>query len=657
MSDAAKDSTIRILDIVNSRIYLSAGYSGLVHSSGSLGPASITLTDANTLDAHHIYSFEEATPTELWIANSKVEVSSNIFRAVNGVDPATFNSKTTPLTLKLSVATIIGPENALAQSYDPNGCVNLDLKNSVVKNLEINCNAIKSIDSKDRCTYSVSGTTFRDNHLCVSGVAGSVGPSFSEVGIVVSMPPIAPVMTVFNNVDIKSNTWTILTTATRPSDSPVTVESPNAAPAAPAVPFLLTGVNTFTSTISAQYLTLDAGALARFDRVLLDTNSEILLRDKSTFASGANIYAHDLSSPISFKMDGPGSAIVDMRSLEWYLIVRPDPVSIASGAPLLNMGPGVTLNLPADSTFFKMFLQVPWNKTLLGDPRAGARYLLTNNAAFSRSEPRYRYQFKSGNYNFDAWSEPNYHVCPTCSKVYFGLSESTIIPVNAPITVTPTFSAPSSSDDCRGYAPSTQGWVCRLGSWRHDGDWLVTDNVTLIGSSIYTTKFYVEGALTFSPGSSITLVGKGAGLSVRRCATITNPHQILIDYASGWPNYSGWLHFVLDQSPSCDAVGYLIPVTVIPPPLNPTICDYVVIVPKSYGGTGLQLDFTYEHRKCSKLPNKTIFIIIGVVAGIFVIAGIIIGLVVFFRRRSDAAKTRSLNGGFSSDYEPLINNH
>lgn len=592
------------------------------------------------------------------ISNSKIGVISNIFKSTNGVDPITFNSEVKPLTLTVSQATIKGPVNSFAQIYDTNGCVNLDVSISTITNLDINCNAPTSVNAKDRCTYSVRSTTFRDNRLCVSGTGStSKTPRWDEVGIVVSTPPIAPVMTLFNNIVTKSNTWTILTTVTRqPSDSPTAVVPIASSPSSNNVPFLLAGSSKLTGTVSAQYLTLETSAQVTFDRIMLDADSKILLRDGSSLISGRNIQSHLISSPASFNMDGTGFATVDLRSLEWYLTVYPDPVSIANNAPLLSLGAGVSMLLPVDTSFFKMFLQVNWNKTLLGAPEVGKAYVLTNNAIFSRNDPGYHYQFTSGTYTFDGWAEPN-NLCANCRTVFFGLPRSGVVPVYlppAPITITPVKTPQSNIDDCRGWAPSSQGWVCRRGSWEHDGDWHVTSNVTLVGSGSGPTKFNVKGALTFAPYTSINIAGSTAGLVVKSCAEITNPHQILLDYASGYPyGRIAWTHFVLDQSYNCAVRGATIPFTVLTPPADPKSCDFVLVKPENYGSTGLMVSFSVQERSCPK-DNKLVYIIIGIVGGVLVLAGII-GLVIFIKRRRDA-KARSHNGGFSSDYEPLINN-
>lgn len=632
----------------------------------------IALNRADTHDAHHIYSFDELSPTALSIVKSKVNVISNVFLSVNGVDPISFNAQAKPLDLTVSEATITGPKNALAQAYDPHGCVNVNMMDSVVSNLDINCNAPSSGNLKDRCTYDMSGMTLRDNHLCVYGSAGSMStPRWYQVAIVVSMPPIAPIMTVFGNFTTTSSTWTILTTS-KHQDATSAVDGSTSkhqlVAASPSIPFLISGDTWISDSVLAKYLTLETGASATFDQIVLDSNSQVLMRDGSSLLC-SYIGGPTIRSPASFIMDGAGNATVDVRASQSHFTVYPYAATIATDrAPLINLGTGVKMLLPVDYNFFTLFLRISWNSTLLGEPQDGRAYVLVNNAVFhGEKEPGHRYRFTSaGGYTFDAWSEPN-HNCAECRTILFGLPGAGIpifSPPKSPSSPSSPSSPPSLSPSnpsispggCRGYAPESQGWVCRSdGNWGHPGDWRVLTNASLLASDS-SSFFYVHGSLSFAPGCSVTMIGTGS-LNLDRCATITSPQQLRLDYSSsGYPTRFSNIHIVLIQDTSCQgAVGAQIPYTILPPPPNPKVCDVVTIKPVNYLYTGLELDFTVESRECRGERNLPLIlgIVFGVLGGIAVTAGVV-SIIIYAKRRRDVKSQQQ--GGFASDYEPLINN-
>ena len=185
----------------NSQISLSNEYSGLIRSIGGVDLDRILINFSNISDAHSLFTFEGVVAARLWFLQSNATVGSHVFKSLNGIDPESFNSSLTHLRLRVSGGSLRGPPNALAQAFDPNGCVEIDFFGAaVISNLDLNCNSPYSLDPKDRCEIEMTGANLIDNRFCVFNNTAQMAIFWTKMNITVTTPLLAPVMTWIRDV-------------------------------------------------------------------------------------------------------------------------------------------------------------------------------------------------------------------------------------------------------------------------------------------------------------------------------------------------------------------------------------------------------------------------------------------------------------------------
>lgn len=619
---------------------------------------------SNITDAYSIFTFEDSVSARLWFSKSNATVASHVFKSLNGIDASTFNSSITHLRLRVDGGSLQGPPNALAQSFDPNGCIDLDFfDDALISNLDINCNSPSSRSPKDRCEYSFTGATLLDNRLCVFNNTDTTAIFWTHMNITVTTPLLAPVMTWLRDVlPIYPGPNYFLTlprqsTGSSPSniDSDVSTSSRDSG-----ISFLFSGniVCSTTESFVTNGLTLDTNAT--LDITGATFSGQIFLRSGSSIFSTSMIGPqYTFQGPVSFLMDGPGTATIFMKNMlqQPSFIVVPDRESILAGSPTIHTGDGVFIKTGWNpNAFMTAFLDIRWNTTVLGglEPANDTEYRLIDKVIFDFPSTGSGYYVKhaDGDYRFTAWTDQtsacgDYYTKVECLSITYG-SVSSFAPFLAPEspgsptsplspvpevapTSTPVTSPPVRASFCAG--PSSMrsyNFFCMNGEWHRFGNWEVTQEVRFTSDS---APIVIDGNVSFANGGSIHLTGKDSGMLIKGCIT-SNANNLYLDYTSGWPKLQGWTQVAITQQASCIITAPSIPYTV----LEPKSCIGVKIIPALHTSNGLTIRFTLNTTKCN------IIIGLGVLGGCAALLLIVCLLYCCVNRKK---------GGESNSYVPL----
>ena len=695
ITDSATSKTVTSFKVDHSVIGLDYNFVGLISVSSGLRIETVSVVSSTIAYARAIITYEKPMPTVVSLKDSHVTVGSNVIKSTTPIDPLTFNSKTSAMSVKVDSGTLRGATGSLANLYDDNACADFEVSTSEISNLAFGCSgAYNSTKDTDRCSYNWMISRFTDSRICLANrAAGSADFSAMDLKFFVSVPTLAPVMTHFQNVTfdtmlVSASFETVAreTTASAlrrvdpipepieappavavPTEAPieapiaaapvaVPVASPVAAPvaspvASSGIAFLFSGAVSFDSStevnIASSSLVLSPQASLSASEVSF--TGFVTFGDKSTI-SGSRFLT--LRAPLTFS--GPGS----IRALYGATII-PDAHTTVPGVPIISFVNGATFKaLEYPLYFLSTHLYIKWPKNM--NPGSDT-YTALNSVVAVSPWTTTRYSAQKTNYQFTVWASSTPACGENCADIKVALS-SVVAPGNAPsapaprsrvpysrLPVGPPSTAPYTSPAlgyCIGSVPLN--FVCREGVWTHSGDWTVYYAVTIDGDDSIS-PIQVNGNVTIKIGGSLTFLGNKATLKVSGCVTAPTSTSIFLDYSSGWPKTESWTQEVIRLSSNCRIPGGSLPFTVRVP--DTERCRTFTAHPQGFLNS-LTVSWTTSRAKCH-LP-----LIIGLSVGAVVVVAIG-SIIAFFiiRSRRAAAARRAINGGFSSDYEPLMNDH
>lgn len=658
------------MNIVDSNVQLANGFSGLVYSTGGSGPSRVVLSRSQVTQPFALVTFKDTTATNLDIRESTVTLAENIFKSRYGVDPAVFDSSKAPLNLFVYGSTVTGKtgtaglRTTFAPVYDLNGCANVAFSNASVSNLDINCNSPNSNLVKDRCTYEFLFANMTDNHLCIFAGRETEFPVL-ETNFLISSPTKAPVMTWIRDVTLSQALRTSFKSLPR-VDTPAAEGSDPISPFVAAlqdIPFLFSGRVKFDilAEIWLNKFTLSAGAVMDVVQVTF-SNAAISMRHGASITATTSRAEFTFDGHTSITMDGPGNATIRAdRSYSPNVRINVDRWTMLQALPIVDCGAGVLFFGPRLDWFANIFLTIDWNTTrTISLPPTTSAYPLISNAVFATTNAQnLRYKVRSlGGFNFTAWHQfdDKYNYCGPfpCGTVKFGLekyfpvtsdSPSTTIPVDTKPVASPKANSPSSSHCYGGSDLFRLGFSCVNGGWYYSGNWTVSEHVRIEAQA---SPVYINGDVNFAGGGEIILTGEHAGIQLAGCLYSPAQPVIVLDYSDGWPKKEHWYQEAIVQSTNCKAERINIPWTME----GPGGCISWMATPGHWMTNGLYINWRTNKNHCM----NTLALGLGVGIGVVLLIGA--GFGVFFcvrRRRAAAAERKERLGGFSSDYEPLVN--
>lgn len=669
MPGAASSSTKKLptFTIDNSTVQLSADLSGLVFSAGGSGPSTVAIKQSQVTTPFALVTFNETTATKLRITSSTIISAEKIFKSLRGIDASNFDSSVAPLALVISSSTVTGRSTGLlTQVYDPNACVNLDFFNSSVSFLDMNCNSPNSLATKDRCSYEFASSTLTDNRICIFGVHYSPIPMLETKFIVSANPTRAPVMTWLRNVEIEQALGTVFKAIAQTPTGSSALKAGNtgsslAPPSLESTPFLFSGRVAFDTLAEVWFnrFTLDVGAKLDVPEATF-SEAVIKMRNASSITSTDSRTQYLFDGHCDFSMDSPGNATIRIDSaVSPRIQINVDRWTILNTLPVVQVSQGIIFIAPYPQYFLSSYLTVNWgtNRTLSLHPSNKA-YPLISNAVFSTIDSRFRYAVANslGGYNFTAWVTPYAHYCDqhVCSDVtfgdarYFPARDNTPVPppLNVMPTAPPKAAAPKSgTSHCYGGQTLYSNFACVNGAWYHQGNLTLDERIFVV---IDSSPVYVNGDINFAAGGFLTLAGEHAGIQLSGCFNSPKEPVVTLDYSAGWPNKERWYQEAIVQSPRCKADRHHIPYDIV----TPGGCKSWQSGAAAYMTNGLYINWTLNSSGCANV------LAIGLGVGFGVLALIVAGVLIFVcvrRRRAAAAERKERLGGFTSDYEPLVN--
>ena len=429
-----------------------------------------------------------------------------------------------------------------------------------------------------------------------------------------------------------------------------------AAPVASGIAFLFSGRISFddSSSVIFSASSLVLSPLATISVATIDIKGFVTFGDGSKITGPRFLTFY---APLTFS--GPGSICSSFG-----VSIVPDVPSTVPGVPIISFVNGAIFRVAESPLYFlATHLYIKWPKTSAAP--LPETYTVFNSVVADYPWGTRRYSAQETNYQFTAWASSTPACGETCGTVMFALS-SVVAPGDAPsappstspsttpitrvpVTITPnspppTTKAPSTGGTCTGFVPSN--FACVQGVWTYNGNWIINSKAELDGTNT-VSPIYVNGNVTIQSGGSLYFRGNLATLRVSGCVTAPI-NSIFLDYTKGWPSGTeSWTQEVIRISSDCPVKGYNLPFNI----LKHNGCRTFTAQPQSFLNS-LTISWTTSSSKC-KLP-----LIIGIIVGTVVLAGVggLIAFLVVRHRRASAAK-RNGNGGFSSDYEPLMSDH
>ena len=618
---------------------------------------------------------------KLSLNNANVEVTGRVFDPLFGIDPISFDSSVSKLSLKLFQSSMKGPVGGFAQVVDSNACVAIDFLGAEVSNMVINCNSPESTKPKDRCSWSAWSSNFTDSRVCVLGQPSDEVTMFSTQ-FIAHKPLIAPLMYWFRNITI-TGADTVLRTVEAPSATSSSSSTNDAA----SVAFLLSNKITF-----------DTGASLVADGMVMDTGAELVVAE-ATFSGESTLRAGSVIRPSGYtrftfnspvKFSGEGQVRLPNSGKSTFVA----SASTLAGQPMITSDPNVIINVNSAQVFFAATgVAVQWSEALLGSaPQPNQVFNLVDNLQFSTAAGTGSYKIGEASYPFYIWGSQG-RCNDACFAMKFGLTSPA--PVAPPPTATAPVSAPKSSPvsapksspvsapksspvsapqaspptpisaptpfapspigtpsttapfalpptrggNCFGLVPT--GFQCEQGRWVYHGTWDVNFEVKIPSD---TSPIYVNGDIRFGALGRINFIGPDAGLYSSGCIRGASEYNIYLDYSAGWPKgRNEWAQpvIVLLGRPDCNYFGEHIPFSWV----RPGSCKSSLVVPRSYSkAAGLVVDFTLTSGTCN--------LALGLGIGLGALALIIVAVIAVVVWKRFRAKKEDVRG---PDYEPLLN--
>ena len=670
--------TIKSFSVDNSLIFLTPSFSGLLKlSDGAPLPLIDINGGTNISQATSIISFSKLEPMKISLNNANVQVTGRVFDPLFAIDPISFDSSVSKLSLKLSESTMKGPVGGFAQLLDGDACVDIDFTSAELSNVVINCNSPESTNPKDRCSWSTWATNFTDSRICVLGQPSDKVTMYS-VQFIAHKPLIAPLMYWFRDITITG--VEIVMQTVEPSAALSSADD-----AVASVAFLLSNKITFAyahNSLVVKGIVMDTGAELIVNQVTF--SGETTLRAGSVI-SQFGISRFTFNSPVKFSGEGE-------VKLPYSTFVA--SASTLAGQPMITSDPNVTVSVSTTQIWFAgNGVALQWSEALLGlAPQPDQVFNLVDNLQFSSAIGAGPFRVTEASYPFYIWGSQG-RCDDICFAMKFGLTSPPAVgppptapppitiappptatapvsapksspvsapkfspataptpvstvptvapsnPMGTPSTTTPFELPPTRGGNCFGQAPS--GFQCEQSRWVHTGTWNV-DFVVKITSDV--SPIYANGDISFGSRGSIYFIGPGAGLYSSGCIRSASDYSIYLDYSTGWPKgRNEWIQpaIVLLGRPSCTYFGEYIPFSWI----RPGSCKSATIEPRSYREAfGLIVNF--------KINSGTCNLALGLGIGLGALALVIVAIIAVVVWKRFLAKREEDNGSY---YMSLIN--
>lgn len=576
------------------------------------------------------------------ITNSNV---SKISKIVEGPTPADYSSRKLSNILTLHNSSLSGYVTlAATHDQDSVACMDMRIHNSTVERVSMNCNAPKGNFASPICLALISGSTLRDNELCLTGTSINIPhPSnpgyetqFTFVDSTVELSDFAP-----QNAKMSVHAATIGTYNTHFYNSS-SLTSQN-------------GTNAQTAHGGFQY---SGGVIFARDSDFwtnaINASDDILVLSSAKLTGYVHI---GLSASIRGR-SAPGESSFWKLKAPLYIIGSGSPIGFGSifdiSQARVTLVPGARQNLAQFEDPFIFFqngaslfsydmseslrparFAVEWNATEMnGDPRPGQKYVIGTTffrPAGSAQFGRLSIPLKDNNGSVSIWSQ--YDVIHNVDRddVYTLMLGN--IDFFKPFAPSPSYQ-PNQDSFC-STSIDYDDWFCNYGAWIYPTDLRLSAGQTLIiPPGIQWT--YIAGNLIFDGG----MLKLGSEVFVDGCVSATSPSTKiavqwqLYNFPSTGPGY--WYSPVIILRSKCALSASKIPVSVVVPADICKGAKWELSATRSTS-TALVLRLTLDQSQCGMLIG------IGVTLGIIVLALLVFAVVILVRC---IIKRKGRNGGY-----------
>lgn len=556
------------------------------------------------------------------IANSYL---SKVVQLVTGTVPDDFDARRLANILTLRNSTISGYP-LLDPAPSAPSCIDLEIYNSTIERMSINCNSLNDAPLKKTCRALVSGSLLRDNELCLVGTGLNVPhpttpgyeTQFTFVDSTVELSDAAQ-----RNAKLSLQAATITTYNTRFYNTSRISYKNGSMLATAHGGFQYSGGVIFApgSDLWTNAVNVSDGPLVVSDIKLTGyVHIGLLASIRARSGIGESPLFWKLRSPLHIV--GVGSpvgfgSILDISYARIVLVPAALQNSALDEQPFIFFQNGASLySYNMTENLLPSRLSVEWNTTMMdGMPRLGRKYVI--GTTFFHPPPsadfgRLAVLLKDTNGSASIWTQYDVHNNVDRDDVYtlmLGNVESF-----KPFPPSPSYR--STQDSSCNTPMQADGWFCSYGSWIYPTELRLSAGQTLtIPEGIDWT--YIGGDLIFDGGK----LKLGSEVFIDGCLTASDPNsKVSIEwqiytFPSTGPGY--WYSpIVIFGSPSCKLSAKHVPVSVTVPGDMCKGANWVVSNDRS-SSTALVLRFTLDKSQCNMLLG------LGIGLGILVLALIV----------------------------------
>lgn len=570
---------------------------------------------------------------------------SKLSKIVEGPTSSDYSSRKMSNILTLRNSSLSGYID-LAASHDEDSvaCMDVRIYNSTVERVSINCNSPKGEFPSPICLGLFSGSTLRDNELCLTGTSINIPhpnnpgyeTQFNFVDSTVELSDFAP-----QKAKLAVHAATVGSSNSRFYNSSSLTHQNDSNSHAIHGGFQYSGGVIFargsdltTNAINVSEGVLYLSSIKVTGYVHIGLSASIRARsgvgENSFWKLKSPLYIIGSGAPIGF------GSVLDIYQARITLVPGPRQNLAQGEDPFIFFQRGASLaSYDITESLRPSRFAVEWNATEMnGDPRPGQKYVIgttffrpSGSAQFGRMA----IPLKDNNGSVSVWSQ--YDVVHNVDRddVYTLMLGS--VDFFKPYPPLPSYQ-PYQDSFC-STPIDYDGWFCNYGAWIYPTDLKLSAGDTLtIPPNIQWT--YIAGNLIFDGG----ILKLGSEVFVDGCVSSTSPSAKiavqwqLYNFPNTGPGY--WYSPVIILRSKCALSASKIPVSVVVPADICKGAKWEVSVTRSTS-TALILRLTLDNSQCSMLIG------IGVVLGLVLLALLIFAIVVLIRC---IIKRKRRNGGY-----------
>lgn len=613
--------------------------------------SSITISNSSISTPKYLATLKDATLTHINILNNATVKLVKAVVLSSGSSTTQFDA-TNAINLRVSQSSLLGSnrESGFWETLklQDEACMHLDVENSNLEQMEVNCNDYASASPSVRCKLRIADSTFADANLCVLGPVPadpSYAPMISNSSFLVESSAGTGVM--IRNVSVNAVLMQAL------SFLPVTQHA-----------LVFDGTVNFTAASSfysnALYLFASSQATIASATFVGDVRLETGARLQSVsnqassisgplptwnFVGGVNIQQAFITQ------DSRPSPVIDFSEASFVL----SPIS-ASNAPALNVSQ-VILSV-YNLTDFLSSVHVSW-KPSVAAPTQGTAYTLGDFVSTVAPLPDTAITLQNtGGTDYQFIARLMAGSTPSSYRVLYGLGNFALppvvpptapvqAPVAAPVEVVPVNVQPLAQptaapapvvstpvapiNRCNGTvnAGKSNKFSCVNGIWTFVGNLTVTEDMVI---DSVTQTIHVTGNVNFTSDNDMRLVGTMSGLRSDDCIHF-GEGRVIFDYAKSWPSkIANWTQTAFIQHENCTRIPYLIapPVSCVDAPTVITLGAY---------NSSMVVDFTISYYRCKTMIGVSI----GCFVALIVCILFSIWMILYYRRKNKAGY-ETING-------------